>query len=162
MSTTTVVGIPGFSARVVNTGASTEAKNLQNLLASVLTEYSRRPPRDAALAELDRIYSDCQTEGWDGYSALPASAGAYRTAVRFLWAIPAAFPMPDAAVEPDGSFSLEWDAGRWNALSLSIGEGGRIAYAAMLGKDKREKGSEVFDDVIPQEILSALWKVTHP
>lgn len=161
MSATTAVGLPGFSARVVNTGASAEAKKLEQLLGVALTHYSRRPPRDAVLAELERIYSECRNEGWDGYSAQPLSAGAYHAALRFIWAIPAAFPMPDIAPEPDGSISLEWESGRWSALVLSIGEDSRVAYAAILGKDKREKGSEVFDDVIPQEILSILWKVTH-
>lgn len=162
MSATAVLGKPSFSARLVNTGASTEAKNLEHLLGLVLTHYSRLAPRDLALAELACIYSDCRREGWDGYLARPVSAGAYHAAVRFILAIPAAFPMPDVVPEPDGDISLEWDCGRWNALSLSIGENGRIAYAAMLGRDKREKGSEVFDDVIPPEILGILWEVTHP
>jgi hypothetical protein len=162
MSATTTWGNPGFSARVVNTGASTDAKRLENLLGRVLTHYSRRAPRDATLAAVARVYSECRKEGWDGYSAVPLSAGAYHAAVRLIWAIPAAFPMPDVVPEPDGSIAMEWESGRWNALSLSVGEDGRVAYAAMLGKDKREKGSEVFDDVIPQEILAVLWKVTHP
>lgn len=162
MSATTTWGMAGFSARVVNTGASTEAKDLETLLGLVLTHYSRRAPRDLALADLARLYTECRKEGWDGYSAVPISAGAYHAAVRFLWATPAAFPMPDVVPEPDGSISMEWEYGRWNALSLSIGDDSRIAYAAMLGKEKREKGSEVFDDVIPQQILSILWKVTHP
>lgn len=161
MSATTTWGMPGFSARVVNTGASNEAKMLEDLLGRVLTHYSRRAPRDLALAELARIYAECRNEGWDGYTAGPISTGAYHAAVRFVWSIPAAFPMPDVVPEPDGSISLEWESDRWNALTLSIGQDGRIAYAAMLGKEKRERGSEVFDDVIPQEILSILWKVTH-
>lgn len=162
MSATAVLGMPTFSARLVNTGASREAKHLEELLGDVLTHYSRLSPRDLALAELARIYSDCRREGWDGYSARPLSAGAYHAAVRFILAIPAAFPMPDVVPEPDGDISLEWDFGRWNALSLSIGNCGRISYAALLGSDRRKKGSEVFDDVIPPEILWILWQVTHP
>jgi hypothetical protein len=162
MSATAVLGKPSFSARLVNTGASEEAKDLERLLSIVLTHYSRLAPRDLALAELSRVYSDCRREGWDGYSSRPLSAGAYNAAARFVLAIPAAFPMPDIVPEPDGDISLEWDCGRWNALSLSISDNGRISYAALLGTDKRKKGSEVFEDVIPPDILSILWQVTHP
>ena len=162
MSATAALGKPSFSARLVNTGASSEAKRLEELLGIALTHYSRLAPRDLALAELARVYSDCRRDGWDGYSARPISPGAYHAAVRFLLAIPAAFPMPDIVPEPDGEISLEWDQGRWKALSLSVGDHGRISYAALLGIENRKKGSEVFDDVIPPEILWILWQVTHP
>jgi hypothetical protein len=161
MTATVTLGLPSFAARIFNTGASSDAKRLEDLLASVLTTYRRVAPRDLTLADLSRVYSECRVEGWDGYSAKPVSPDAYHAAVRFILALPAVVPMPEVVPEPDGEISLEWDFGQWRALSLSISESGRIAYAAMLGRYKRETRSEIFDDVIPPEILSTLWKVTH-
>lgn len=161
MTATATLGMPSFSARRVNTGTSIESKKLESMLGKALTYYWRTAPRNLVLNELRKVYADCQREGWDGYSAHPISADAYHAAVRFLLSLPAAFPMPDVVPEPDGEISLEWDYGRWKALSLSIGENGRISYAAMLGKYKRDKGTEIFDDFIPPEIVWTLWKVTH-
>jgi hypothetical protein len=161
MTTTTIMGLPSFSARLFNTGASKDAKRLEDFLANVLTSYRRVAPRDSTLADLSRIYSECRAEGWDGYSARPISPEAYHAAVRFILALPAVLPMPDVVPEPDGELSLEWDFGEWRALSLSIGRSGRIAYAALLGKEKRGTRSEIFDDVISPEILSTIWEVAH-
>ena len=162
MTATAALGIPSFSARIVNTGSSSDAKRLEDFLEAVLTDYRRQAPRDLALAELARVYAECSRDGWDGYSASAISPSAHHAAVRFILSLPASLPMPDVVPEADGEISLEWDYGQWRALSLSIGENGQLAYAAMLGRRKRDKGSEIFDDVIPSEILATLWKVTHP
>ena len=155
------IGLPNFSARAFNTGTSTAAQRLQELLATVLTEYRRLTTRESTLANLARVYAECREPGWDGYEAEPVSAEAYHFAARFIMALPAVFPAPDVTADPDGEISLEWDCGRWKALSLSVGPGGKITWAALLNRQKRETGTEIFDDFVSPEVLAVIWKVTR-
>lgn len=158
MNTAAVLFSPqgSFSARSVSTGASEAAKNLEGLVSEAFHQYRKRAQRDLAISELTRVTEECSQPGWDGYGAIPVSVGAADAARRFILDLPSLFNMPEIVPEPDGEISLEWDFGRWKAFSLSIGSGGKLSYAAILGRDRRANGSDNFDDVIPAHILLSL------
>lgn len=56
-------------------------------------------------------------------------------AAAFLWALPDWVPLPDVVVESDGEIGFDWDEGPRSVISVSIGEGPMIKYAALLGSE---------------------------
>ncbi len=150
---------PTFSARVRNTGASNEARRLEIQITEALNTYRAQAPRQRAEGDLAKVVAECSEPKWDGYSAALISKATHEAALRFLRALPASLPAPDIVPEPDGDIAFEWEYGKWKILSVSVNSKGRVAYAAILGRDKRKRGSELFDDVVPVDILSILWSI---
>jgi len=60
-----------------------------------------------ALDSFYAAFSESCAPGWDGYDAASASYDCYLRAKRFIEALPANFPAPEVALDPDGEVSLD-------------------------------------------------------
>jgi hypothetical protein len=112
-----------------------------------------------ALDELYVAFSESCAPGWDGYDASSASYDSYLRAKRFIEALPANFPAPEVAVDPDGEVSLEWYCPTGRVFSVSIGANDGLSYAGKFSPSRKTHGTEVFTSQIPQVILDNIRRV---
>ena len=95
--------------------------------------------------ELDKapiIEAECGEPDWDGYGVEAISIRAAETAKVLIKVLPDGVPMPEVAVEPDGSICLDWIKSPYCLFSVSI------------GSTDRGHGVARFDfERIPQKIL---------
>jgi hypothetical protein len=56
-------------------------------------------------------------------------------ALSFAQSMPADLELADVIVESDGEIGFDWDEGRRRVLSVSIGEGPMLRYAALIGAE---------------------------
>lgn len=98
-------------------------------------------------AALDELITDD-----DQYSVTTA---AVRIASRFVQALPHKLPLPQVAIDPDGSISLDWMPSRTRAFSISVDDSDRLAFAWMNGSD-RGHGVVRIGHSIPASLLSQL------
>ena len=98
------------------------------------------------------VWNQCHLPNWDGDGAEPVPADALRNTYRLIKTLPAEYPLPSIAAEPDGHVCLEWyRATNW-LLSVSVSSEGILYYAALLGEDD-PRGRCRFESEIPQAIL---------
>lgn len=69
--------------------------------------------------------------------------------------LPAALPMPDIAIDPDGEISLDWVVASARMLSISVGESDRLAWAWLDGSE-RTHGVFQFRNSLPEWMLVKL------
>ena len=112
-----------------------------------------------SLIELDRVYDECRTSGWDGYGALPISVDAFESARRLLLALPLGTPAPSIGAEPDGHITLEWYKSPRQTLSVSVSPDGQLHFAALMGASK-QYGTEPFYGNMPQAILDLIYRLS--
>lgn len=108
--------------------------------------------------ELAEVWAECRVPDWDGYNALPVSAGAYLQAKRLLLSLPLGTRSPSIGATPDGHVTLEWHHGRRRSLTVTAAPDGYLHYAALLGPD-RHCGTEAFFEDVPQTIRSLISQV---
>lgn len=113
----------------------------------------KRRHKPNALDALHAAFSDSGAPGWDGYDAASASYDSYLRAKRFIEALPANFPAPEVAVDPDGEVSLEWYCPTGRVFSVSIGANDGLSYAGKFSPSRKTHGTEIFTNQIPQVIL---------
>jgi hypothetical protein len=106
--------------------------------------------------QLDEVFEECSSEGWDGEQAKPISEEVLRCARRFLRSFPLGMEAPEVGAEPDGAITLEWYRSPNKVISISINPDGWMYYAALIGTSKRH-GADfslmgVSDDLV--EIIS--------
>jgi len=111
--------------------------------------------RVSALNLLEDAFHKARTKNWDREGSEPADPLSFGYAVQFLERLPSWATNPDVTVDPDGEFSLEWDAGRRWVFSVSIGRDGTLSYAGLFGA-AQQHGVETFVDEIPDNILLSI------
>jgi hypothetical protein len=79
-------------------------------------------------------------------------------AVSFLWSLPAHVPVADVVVEDDGEIALDWELGPRRLLTVSIGEGPMLRYAAMVGAEVAH-GRVAYAGGMPKTLWFLLQKV---
>lgn len=137
------------------------------LPVGVLRQSPISPQEDSELEKikpdaLDRLYatfSECCREGWDGYDASAASYESYLRAKRFIESLPASFPAPEFAVDPDGEVSLEWYCEPGRVFSVSISANDELTYAGKFSPNKKTHGTEPFTGQVPQVILDNILRL---
>jgi len=154
--------IDGFFSPHTDRGVSNEAAVLRDWIKELrnhmsVTETLGKSYRETR-GSLIENYRECLSENWDGYAAKPTTEADLVTAIRFLDTLPTSIPRPEVSVDPDGEFAFEWYNGPRNVLSVSIGNLGRISYAAHVGR-KRYHGTEYFADELPVVIIENLEKL---
>jgi len=87
--------------------------------------------------QLEEVYKEFSTAGWDGEQAVPISKGALRYAQIFLQSFPFGIEPPEIGAEPDGSITLEWYRSSNRVMSISINHDGWVYYAAIIGTSRR-------------------------
>lgn len=114
-----------------------------------------------SISSLQSMADECVGDDWDGNGALGIDPLAVWNAQDFIRALPAGFPLPEFAPEPDGSISLDWICSRHRLFSLTVGAGNRLAYAWLDGTDKGH-GVAQFDGVtVPSRILSEIRPIVN-
>lgn len=114
---------------------------------------------EQTIANLRAEFHASQRPGWDGYDAEPVSQSTFAQACAFLNALPRDIVMPSVGAEPDGDLTFEWYVSPRRVLSVSIGQGEELHYAALLGKVSRQSGTEPFLGEVPPEIVRLIHRV---
>jgi hypothetical protein len=87
--------------------------------------------------QLEEVFEECSSEGWDGERAKPISGEVMQCAKSFLRSFPLGIEAPEIGAEPDGAITLEWYRSPNRVISVSINPGGWLYYAAIIGATKR-------------------------
>lgn len=148
-----------------NTVSSETSNELKSLVDSRFADMGSRSvtwERSSQLIqELREIFSECSTENWDGYGALPINEQAVLEAERFIAIMPLFMPDPEIAPEPSGDIGFQWSFGENRILAVSFEGRNIVTYAAILGSSERTKyGRELFNDSIPQEVVQGVEEIS--
>jgi len=114
--------------------------------------------RQQTLAEVFHAFREAD-EGWKvSEGDNPISEEVMEIACRFVESLPFGIPSPTVAGEPDGHISFEWYKNSRRLLTVSIGPGDRLHWAALIGSED-PRGSGRFDSRIPDTILFCIQRV---
>lgn len=113
------------------------------------------------VAELELLTAEHSKPGWDGDSAPPVSYATFQNAKDFISTLGTSLPKPELAVEPDdASISFEWHSGYRRVVSVSVGDGERIAIAGLDGVDEWHAALK-FDGVsLPEFVTQSIRRIT--
>lgn len=78
------------------------------------------------------------------------------TAESFLRALPPEIPMPELAVEPDGSITFDWIQSKNRMFSLSVSGRDSLSYAWLDGSDKGYAVTAFDRQTIPERIIKEI------
>jgi hypothetical protein len=110
--------------------------------------------------QLDGIFEECSSAGWDGERAKPISGEVLQNAKTFLKSFPLGIEAPEVGAEPDGAITLEWYRSPNRVISISINSGGWLYYAAIIGATRRHGMDFALFDV-SDDLLSLILEVTR-
>jgi len=85
----------------------------------------------------------------------PTDAGTISQALALLDALPSWTPPPELAIESDGQIGFDWQCSSDRVLSLNVGPGGMLGYAALIGLESCY-GRVPFAGVLPERISTLL------
>ena len=109
--------------------------------------------------ELEKTFSECGVDGWDGRKAKAITKEVLWNAKTFLESFPWGSESPEIGVEPDGAISLEWYRSPSRIVSISINPGGGVYYAAIIGA-KRRHGIDPVSFSVSDDLLNLIGEVT--
>ena len=110
--------------------------------------------------QLDEIFDECSSGGWDGERATPISGEILQCAKNFLKSFPLGIEAPEIGAEPDGAITLEWYRSPNKVISISINPGGWLYYAAIIGATRRHGMDFALFDV-SEDLLELISQVTR-
>lgn len=147
-------------SNAVSEEAATVAGAVRQIFNDARGSEALSGAKSKALDELAMLAEDCAAPGWDGYGALAVNQRALILAEQLISALPEGLQVPEVGAEPDGSISLDWMVSRGRVLSVSVGEGNRLAYAWLFGAD-REHGVIGFDGAqVPGRLIQKILYIT--
>ena len=109
--------------------------------------------------QLDEVFEECSSEGWDGERAKPISEEVLECAKRFLSLFPLGIEAPEVGAEPDGSITLEWYRSPNKVVSISINPDCWVYWAALVGTRRRHGADYAMMD-IPDDLLKIILQVS--
>jgi hypothetical protein len=109
--------------------------------------------------QLDEVFEECYSDGWDGEQAKPISEEVLRCAERFLRSFPLGMEAPEVGAEPDGAITLEWYRSPNKVISISINPDGWVYWAALIGASRRH-GADYSLMGISDDLLRTILQVT--
>jgi hypothetical protein len=112
-STTLIV--PPFDHALSDAAAELRVTINEALLTGVSVSLSSRI--DEMVEKLTSAMSKAHDAG------VKVSPEAFDRALAVIRSLPSHLPTPQIVVEPDGEIGLDWDEGRRQVLSISVGEG---------------------------------------
>jgi hypothetical protein len=158
----TVFDPPAIYSLLSQHGVSEDALRLQNAWVNSLEEWTRSSVTGAQYMRIqDALASLVQEAGqanWDGYGSESVDRDSLAFAKRVALMLPVSFPGPEVTVDPDGEITFDWECGRRQRLSLSVGPNGTLRYAGIVGGSETY-GTEPWRDEIPETIVHLLQKV---
>jgi hypothetical protein len=100
----------------------------------------------------------CAVRGWDGYGAAPISSVALEIAQEFCDRLPADWPSPEVAADPEGDVCLEWARGpRW-VFTITVSEAGQFSYAGLF-ESNRVQGVETSSHLALEAVRGSLERL---
>lgn len=141
-------------------GVSTYSTLIEQIIedaGEALFELQTTLTRDSAFKSLNEIFERNNFIGWDGYDALPISAGAYFETLRFLKKLPSIIPTPEIVPEPTGEIGLEWRNNQSRIIVLSFSGEKKIIFAGISGGESTH-GTEPFIEQISPKIIRLIKK----
>jgi hypothetical protein len=146
-----------YSTTSNGTAVSEAARQLQHAASDALGAFERSQAlfgkKSAAIEEIWRLAGECREAGWDGYGAKPVGRDAVRRAISIIRGAPGDLPIPEVAIEPDGSIALEWSRSRHSILSLRIGSENGLAYAWLDGVERGHAVAGYDEGTFPLRVL---------
>ena len=115
-------------------------------------------PKRVAQEALRAAFLAAQVDDWDGEGAKRAEPSTCQYAADFLNLLPRDASVPEITVDNDGEILFEWDQGRRQVFSVSIGRDGTLTFAGLFGHAKIH-GVEHFGETLPVAILDGLRRV---
>jgi hypothetical protein len=115
-------------------------------------------PHYNLLNQLGKVFSECSSEGWDGYGAAPVSKETFGYALFLIESLPPGFPTPEIGADSDGHLNFEWYNDPRHLVSVSISPEGKLYYAALIGEEKKHD-SVPFTGEIPKKICDIIHEV---
>ena len=124
-------------------GAGPDARRLERLAVenqnrqrdSLTFARSSGPSRQPVGETLFEAWADSSKANWDGEGARAVPPDRLQTAIALVEDLPPRFPAPEGCGDRDGDFSLEWYRGPRRNITVSIGAGGLLHWAALIGDD---------------------------
>jgi hypothetical protein len=107
----------------------------------------------ALLADLARLES-----GWDGHGADPITLSCLTNVSTVLAALPAGTPCPEISPNPNGTLTLDWEAGGYS-LSFEIGASCYSAVLESAASVETDEGD--ISPSIPAFVAEALASLPH-
>lgn len=142
-------------------GLSAEASILRRLISDA-AEFPRSialgEPRRAAREALDAACMVAQVDDWDGAGARSVDPSTYEYADQFLRLVPSTVSLPEVTVDTDGEVLFEWDQGRRQVFSVSVGRDGTLTFAGLFGHSKVH-GTEHLYEALPLVISNCLERL---
>lgn len=111
--------------------------------------------RESLRYQVEEVYHECSSEGWDGYDAEPIPLESRLNAIQFIGLLPDYILPPDVTADPTGMIAFEWRRDSQKHFSLSI-SGKSLVYAGIFGGSHKKYGEELFFAVIPATISRIL------
>jgi hypothetical protein len=109
--------------------------------------------------QLEEVFEECSSEGWDGERAKPISVEVLQCTRRFLSLFPLGIEAPEIGAEPDGSITLEWYRSPNKVVSISINPDDWVYWAALIGASRRH-GADYSLMGISDDLLRTILQVT--
>ena len=158
----TVFEPPMFDAPLPQHGVSEDALRLQNAWVDSLEAWIHSSAMGAQYMRVQNALASLVGEAgranWDGYGSQPVDRESLAFAKRVAQMLPVTLPEPEVAVDPDGEVSFDWESGRRQRLSLSVGPTGTLRYAGIVCGSEAD-GTEPWRDGIPEAFMRLLHKV---
>lgn len=141
---------------------SDEAQVLRRLI-SAACEFSGSvavgEAKRVAQERLAAAYTAAQVEDWDGAGSTRVEPSTYVYADQFLRLLPSSACLPYITVDSDGEILFEWDQGRRQVFSVSVGRDGTLTFAGLFGHSKIH-GTEHLREALPSAILDCLERLS--
>ena len=155
--------LQGYShgSSAVSPEASAVSKAAAAFVNSIEISQSLFGEKAAALSRLRALANECAKPDWDGNGAEAINSVALFNTEHFLKALPESFPLPEFAIEPDGSVSLDWIKSRNCLFSLSVGSNNRLAFAWLDGADKGHAVARFDGRQVPNHILEGISAIVN-
>jgi hypothetical protein len=167
VSTIGLIYLAGYAALNIyargGSAVSPEARAAEEAATAVMATAEQSQvlfgEKAAALSQLWALAVDCGEADWDGSGASPINADAILNAQDVVRALPAGYPLPEFAAEPDGSVSLDWIKSRNQIFSVSVSAGSRLAYAWLDGSDRGHGVAQFDGERIPVRALEGICDI---
>ena len=135
------------------------AQQIENSLGMLQESNALGFAAKGTFQQLDEVFEECSSEGWDGERAKPISEEVLRCAERFLNSFPLGIEAPEIGAEPDGAITLEWYRSPNKVISISINPDGWVYWAALIGTSRRHGADYAMMD-IPDDLLKIILQVS--
>ncbi len=144
---------PSFHSSYYERGVSPTSQYLVNAAEQISKHASETITlgwREDLKQQLSEIQSRCDTNGWDGYEAIPISSKTLWAAIHFLTLLPDYIEMPDIVPEPTDEIGFLWEKREDITLLVSVSPE-TIVFVELFGSSKNH-GELAFPSRLPTNI----------